>query len=79
MAFGYGADGMLYGNHLPSQTSDSSPFRQFYLSLDIDLTKIHTNSKFLKTLFSAINFIKIPAPALEYNKKTGFSFHYLHF
>ena len=75
VALGYGAEGMLYGSSNPSQ----NPYRQFYLSLDLDLTKIKTNSKFLKTLFSTINFIKIPAPALEYNTKNGFKFHYLHF
>jgi len=75
VAFGYGADGMLYGASNPVQ----NPYRQFYLSLDLDLTKIQTNSKFLKTLFSTINFIKIPAPTLEYNTKNGFKLHYLYF
>lgn len=42
-------------------------YSQMYLSLDVDLTKIKTKSRFLKTLFSAINFIKIPAPSLEFN------------
>ena len=62
-----------------NQYFTQDPYRQFYLSVDLDLTKIKTNSKFLKTLFSTINFIKIPAPALEYNTKNGFKFHYLHF
>jgi hypothetical protein len=75
VALGYGAEEMLYGSSNHSQ----NPYRQFYLSVDLDLTKIKTNSKFLKTLFSTINFIKIPAPALEYNTKNGFKLHYLHF
>mgnify|MGYP000052990347 CR=1 FL=1 len=79
IALGYGANGMLYGKNNSSNQFLQNPYRQFYLSLDMDLTKIKTNSKFLKTLFSTINFIKIPAPALEYNTKNGFSFHYLHF
>jgi len=79
IALGYGADGMLYGETNPTNTLPQDPYRQFYLSVDLDLTKIKTNSKFLKTLFSTINFIKIPAPALEYNTKNGFTFHYLHF
>lgn len=79
LALGYGADGMLYGETNPTNELAQNPYRQFYLSVDLDLTKIKTNSKFLKTLFSTINFIKIPAPALEYNTKNGFKFHYLHF
>ncbi len=79
IALGYGADGMLYGETLPSNPVAQNPYRQFYLSIDVDLSKIKTNSKFLKTLFSTINFIKIPAPALEYNTKNGFKFHFLHF
>ena len=79
VAFGYGADGMLYGETNPTNTFSQDPYRQFYLSIDLDLTKINTNSKFLKTLFSTINFIKIPAPTLEYNTKNGFKLHYLHF
>lgn len=79
LALGYGADGMLYGENTISNQLLQNPYRQFYLSFDIDLTKIKTNSKFLKTLFTTINFIKIPAPALEYNTKNGFKLHYLHF
>lgn len=79
LALGYGADGMLYGENTISNQLLQNPYRQFYLSFDIDLTKIKTNSKFLKTLFTTINFIKIPAPAIEYNTKNGFKLHYLHF
>ena len=79
VAFGYGADGMLYGNDSPSNLLPQNPYRQFYLSLDLDLTKFNTKSKFLKTLFSVVNFIKIPAPTLEINSKGNVKFHYLYF
>lgn len=79
IALGYGAEGMLYGKIDETNQFLQNPYRQFYLSLDVDLTKIKTNSTFLKTLFSAINFIKIPSPTLEYSSKNGFTFHYLHF
>lgn len=39
--------------------------RQLFLSLDIDLEQIDTNSELLKTLFGVVNMIKIPAPAIE--------------
>ena len=79
IAFGYGAEGMLYGENLPTNMFQQDPYRQFYLSLDVDLTKIKTKSKFLKSVFSVINFIKIPAPTLEFRTKGGIKFHYLYF
>ena len=79
VAFGYGAEGMLYGETKSTNQFAQNPYRQFYLSLDLDLTKIKTNSKFLKTLFSTINFIKIPAPTLEFDSKGRVTFHYLYF
>ncbi|PWG06923.1 DUF2279 domain-containing protein [Polaribacter aquimarinus] len=79
VAVGYGADGMLFGSENPQNLSLQSPYRQFYLSLDIDLVKVPTKSKFLKSVFSVINFIKIPAPSLEINTKGQVKFHYLYF
>ncbi|MFY0629322.1 MAG: DUF2279 domain-containing protein [Flavobacteriaceae bacterium] len=79
IAIGYGAEGMLYGENLPSNTFSQNPYRQFYLSLDVDLTKIKTKSKFLQSVFSVVNFIKIPAPTLEFRSKGGIKFHYLYF
>lgn len=79
IALGYGADGMLYGENSPTNQFTQNPYRQFYLSFDIDLVKIPTKSKFLKSVFSVINFIKIPAPTLEFRTKGGIKFHYLYF
>lgn len=53
--------------------------RRFYLSADVDLTRIHTRSKFLRGFFFALNMVKIPAPALEYSGREGFRFHSLYF
>lgn len=79
IAFGYGADGLLFGS-IPNENNNlQDRYRQFYLSLDVDLTKINTDSKLLKTLFSIVNFVKIPAPTLEFNTKNGIKFHYLYF
>lgn len=83
VAFGYGADGMISGrDDYPIQTSlvnRPERVRQFYLSLDVDLTKIKTESKFLQTLFSTINFIKIPAPTLEISTNGKSKFHWIYF
>ncbi len=79
IAVGYGANGMLYGVDSPTNLVAQNPFRQFYLSLDIDLSKVKTTSKLLQTIFSIINFIKIPSPTLEFSNRNGFTFHYLYF
>ena len=63
VAFGYGADGMLTGNlQNDNVNSNQNPerFRQFYLSLDVNLAKIETKSHFLKTVFSVFNLLKFP-------------------
>ncbi|KIO53176.1 DUF2279 domain-containing protein [Flavobacterium hibernum] len=82
VAFGYGADGMLTGNlQNDNVNSIQNPerFRQFYLSLDVNLAKIDTKSHFLKTVFSIFNTIKIPAPTLEYSANKGLKAYALYF
>jgi hypothetical protein len=75
VAVGYGADGMTGGDFNPPYIDHDGNqiyfdrYRQYYLSLDVDLTRIKTKSKVLKTFFNTIGFIKIPAPALEFSEK----------
>ena len=78
LAFGYGADGMLSGN-ANSFPSEMTRTRQFYLSLDVDLTKIKTNSHVLKSIFYLFNTIKIPAPSVEYKGGKGIICHAISF
>lgn len=73
VAVGYGAEGL--GVTIP----EFDRYRKFYLSLDVDLTKIPTRSKALKAIFTVLNMVKIPFPALEYNTKGQFKFHPLYF
>lgn len=75
IAFGYGANGMTGGHFNPPMTNAAGNkitldrYRQYYLSLDIDLTKIPVKSYFLKTVFETFGFLKIPAPGLEFSQK----------
>jgi uncharacterized protein YfiM (DUF2279 family) len=81
-ALGYGGDKMLTGNGINSSlipTQKNERYRQFYLSFDVDLTKIETKSHFLKTVFSIFNTIKIPAPTIEYSVNEGLRGHLLYF
>lgn len=84
LAFGYGANGMLGPADNPTivdgiEIPNFKRYSQYYISPDLDLTRIPTNSKFLKITFGLLNFIKIPMPAIEYNKPEGFQFHMMYF
>jgi len=63
------------GNELPNLIRH----RQFYISLDVDLTKIRTNKKWLRTIFKAVNIIKLPFPTVEFNTLGKTKFHPVYF
>jgi hypothetical protein len=88
VAVGYGAENLFGGfrNEWLEEDimyvlneEDFPRYRQIYLSLDIDLTRIKTKSHFLKTIFNIVNVIKIPAPALEINTLGKLRFHPIYF
>lgn len=74
VALGYSGFGMLGGAANPdfNAAGDALPrmerYRRYFLSFDVDLTRIPTNSGFLRTIFSTFGFVKIPAPAVEYSR-----------
>jgi hypothetical protein len=78
LALGYGSEGMVYAETKNNVGKGYHSYRQFYLSLDIDLTKIKTRSSFLKKVFYTVNLIHLPAPALEFNKN-GLKVHPIYF
>lgn len=80
IAVGYGAEGMLSGTKdIDNQLlTNFDRRRQFYLSLDVNLTNINTNSKFLRSVFDIFNMIKIPLPTLEFDKN-GCVFHLFYY
>lgn len=53
--------------------------RQFFLSVDVDLTRLGLRSRFWRTVAGAINIIKIPAPTLEFTDQGRVRFHPLYF
>jgi len=81
LAFGYGANGMLAGTKKVQflQGFHQKRYAQYYLALDLDLSKIQTNSALLRTLFSVLNTIKIPLPTIEFNSKNGLKFYPIYF
>jgi hypothetical protein len=85
VAFGYGAEGMTGAYTNPAAGPDGTPipdaerYRQFYLSLDVDLSRIRTRSKTLHTILSVVNILKIPFPAVEFNTKGQVLFYPFYF
>ena len=70
VAIGYSGEGMVSASKdIDNQVlTSNSRYRQYYLSFDVNLNNIKTNSRFLNSFFSVFNMIKIPFPALEFNK-----------
>lgn len=84
IAVGYGAEGMTgaFGNASETMSDQIPPFtqyRKFFLSVDVDLTRIPTRSKVLKAVFNVLGFLKIPAPTVEYNTLGQFKFYPFYF
>ena len=81
VAIGYGADGMLTGKKevVDNLFINQQRQRQFYLSFDVNLSKLKTNSRFLRVIFDVFNTIKVPFPTLEFNDKNGIKLHGIYF
>jgi len=78
VAVGYGAEGMIGSYSNPQDLPHYDRYRQYYLSLDIDFTRIPTKSKFLRTILNGLSFIKFPMPAIELSQK-GAHFYPIYF
>ncbi len=61
LALGYGA----------RDIATPQPYRVYFLALDFDVTRIiPQNTAFLRTLSEALNFIHLPAPAVQFSPGT---------
>lgn len=77
---GYGAYGMFGAENNPERAHGmlippTERYRSYYLALDLDLDKIETRSKFLKSTFFFLNLIKFPLPTVEFNTLGEQKFH----
>ena len=84
VSFGYSADGMLGATSNPPEYMEEplpyfERYSQYYLSLDIDPTKIKTNNETVKWLLNLVGFIKLPFPALEFNRVDKVRWHWMYF
>ncbi|MBX9892331.1 MAG: YfiM family protein [Chitinophagaceae bacterium] len=86
LAVGYGANGMFGGetnqwvdkNGIAYNRNDITRYRQWYLSPDIDFTRIKTKKKWVKTGLLILNAFKMPAPALQMSRN-GLQVQWLYF
>lgn len=79
LALGYSGENMFSEFENRGSFVDYQRYRQYYLSLDIDWTKIKTKHKGLRILLDAMMVVKLPFPALEYNSHHGLRGHWLYF
>jgi hypothetical protein len=81
---GYGAKGMMgefenISEYKGVPFPETTRYRQFLISPDIEWTKIKTGSQFLKAAFTAMSFVKFPLPTLELNSKSEWRGYWLYF
>jgi hypothetical protein len=85
LSVGYGVEGVLGAREnqkewkgQPVPEFDRS--RRLFFALDADLTKVNSNSNAINFILPTINFLKTPAPTLEFKpQKKQFKFHPLYF
>jgi len=78
-AVGYGAHQLAFARDGENIQAGLDPHRQYYLSLDLDLSHIESRKKALNVLLDLVNLIHLPAPAIEFNRVDGTRFHYFFF
>lgn len=76
---GFGIEGMVAAEVEKSKAMGYVPYRQYYLSVDIDFTKIPVKNRFLRTVALMLNSVKVPAPTLEIGRNGNLSFRGLYF
>lgn len=85
LSLGYGGTGMTGGTENVRYTVDGDLIpafnreRQYYLSLDIDLTALAIDRTWYRVLSESFGYLKIPAPTLEYRAGGYFKFHWLYY
>jgi len=84
VSFGYSADGMLGAKSNPSEYNgeplpDFERYSQYLFSLDVNLTKIKTKNETVRLLLNLIGYIKIPFPAVEFNRVDKVKWHWMYY
>ena len=78
IAVGVGAEGMIYGRDAENELHHFSPYRKFYLSIDLNSNYFSSKKKWWQVVAYPLTIFKCPAPALEISTQ-GLRFHWLYF
>jgi hypothetical protein len=85
LSFGYSiseklkSDTEFYAVNHNNEMLEFNAYRRYFLSFDIDLSKIPVKKPWLKMLLGNFNFLKIPLPTLEFNSRNGARFYGVYF
>jgi len=80
LGLGYGAEGMVSAFPQDAENANvGERYRQYFVSPDVDLTRIKTRSKVLRTVLFVLNGVKVPMPALEFRSNGRVIAHGLYF
>jgi hypothetical protein len=85
LSFGYSiseklkSDTEFYTVNHNNQMLEFNAYRRYFLSFDIDLSKIPVKKPWLKMLLGNFNFLKIPLPTFEFNSRNGARFYGVYF
>jgi hypothetical protein len=84
VSFGYSGEGMLGAESNPTEYNGEplpyfERYSQYFLSLDIDLTKIRTKNETVSMLLNLIGYIKLPFPAVEFNRIDKVKWHWMYY
>ncbi len=78
---GYSGSGMIGGHENPPVFDPNGNevkfrrYRQFFISPDADLSRIGSFSPSLQRFVGTVQFFKILAPSVEFNRVNGLRFH----
>ena len=83
IAIGYGGSGMTRANKKDQELNTSANnsvdrYRQWYLAPDAALYRVPSKNSWT-TPFYLLQFMKFPAPAIEWNSKRKFKLHPIHY
>lgn len=73
------SDSKIYTVNFENQDYTFNAYRRYFVSLDIDLSKLPVKKHWLKTLLSNLNMIKIPLPTLELSERNAPKFYAFYF
>lgn len=79
LSVGYSADNMLFGHYLQNEQVGLTPFRKYFIGLDISPIALKSRYSLLNSVISFTNLVRLPLPALEWSEQHGFVWHWIYF